>query len=137
MRGLLVLSMLSILAGPAAAQSDAERAAVRSVIEQQLGAFIRDDAAAAYSFAAPGIKQMFPSEEIFMDMVRRGYQPVYRPRSHAFGASRETSQGVEQIVDLVDAAGQEWTALYTLERQPDGSWKITGCFLLKKPGESV
>ena len=137
MRVILALSLVLALAGGAAAQSDSDRAAVQTIIEQQLGAFLRDDAATAYSFASPGIKEMFPSEEIFMDMVRRGYQPVYRPRSHAFGAMRETGQGIEQIVDLVDAAGQEWTALYTLERQPDGSWKITGCFLLKKPGESV
>ena len=137
MRVLLALSLVLALAGGAAAQSDSDRAAVQTIIEKQLGAFLRDDAATAYSFASPGIKEMFPSEEIFMDMVRRGYQPVYRPRSHAFGAMRETGQGIEQIVDLVDAAGQEWTALYTLERQPDGSWKITGCFLLKKPGESV
>ena len=137
MRVILALSLVLALAGGAAAQSGSDRAAVQTIIEQQLGAFLRDDAATAYSFASPGIKQMFPSEEIFMNMVRRGYQPVYRPRSHAFGAMRETGQGIEQIVDLVDAAGQEWTALYTLERQPDGSWKITGCFLLKKPGESV
>ena len=137
MRVPLALSLVLALAGGASAQSASDRAAVQRIIEQQLSAFLRDDAATAYSFAAPGIQQMFPSEEIFMDMVRRGYQPVYRPRSHAFGAVRETGQGIEQIVDLVDAAGQEWTALYTLERQPDGSWKITGCLLLKKPGESV
>ncbi len=59
-------------------------------------------------------------------------------RDHrAFGAIRQTPAGLEQIVDIVDAEGQEWTALYTLQQQPDGSWKITGCFLLKKPGESV
>jgi hypothetical protein len=69
--------------------------------------------------------------------VRQGYAPVYRPRSHGFGAIRETPAGLEQILDIVDSQGQEWTALYTLQQQPDGSWKITGCFLLKKPGESV
>ena len=137
MRVLLVLALFFGLSGISAAQSDAERATVQNVIEQQLSAFLRDDAAAAYSFASPGIQTMFPTEEIFMEMVRQGYQPVYRPRSHAFGAIRETPAGLEQIVDIVDAAGQEWTALYTLQQQPDGSWKITGCFLLKKPGESV
>ena len=137
MRVLLVLALFFGFSGISAAQSDAERATVQNVIEQQLSAFLRDDAAAAYSFASPGIQNMFPTEEIFMDMVRQGYAPVYRPRSHAFGAIRQTPAGLEQIVDIVDAEGQEWTALYTLQQQPDGSWKITGCFLLKKPGESV
>ena len=110
-------------------------AAVQSVIAQQLDAFLAEDGAAAYSFAAPGIKQMFPTQDIFMELVRRGYQPVYRSRSHAFGELKETAAGLEQIVDIVDAAGEFWTARYTLEKQPDGSWKITSCMLLKKPGE--
>ena len=123
------------LTGTAAAFNEADRAAVQSVIVQQLNAFLADDAAAAYSFAAPGIRQMFPTQEIFMELVRRGYQPVYRSRSHSFGELKETASGLEQIVDIVDAAGEFWTARYTLEKQPDGSWKITSCVLLKKPGE--
>jgi hypothetical protein len=30
-----------------------------------------------------------------------------------------------------------WEALYTLERQPDGSIKISGCVLVKAPGVPV
>jgi hypothetical protein len=120
---------------PAAAQSDAERAAVRNVIEQQIQAFLRDDAAAAYSFASPGIQATFPTEEIFMRMVQQGYPQVYRPRSHEFGELVVKPGHLEQSVEIVDAAGEFWTALYTLAQQPDGSWKITGCHILKKPGE--
>ena len=36
-----------------------------------------------------------------------------------------------QRVHIIDADGQAWEALYTLEQQPDGSLKITGCSLLK------
>ena len=134
MRLVLLLIMLAV-SPPAAAFTDADRAAAQSVIEQQLNAFLADDGATAYSFAAPGIQRMFPTQEIFMDLVRQGYQPVYRSRSHSFGELRETAAGLEQIVDIVDAAGEFWTARYTLEKQPDGSWKITSCMLLKKPGE--
>jgi hypothetical protein len=72
-----------------------------------------------------------------MRMVEQGYQPVYRSRSHSFAKLEETSAGLVQTVDIVDAAGEFWTAVYTFQRQPDGSWKITGCYLQKKPGESV
>jgi Domain of unknown function (DUF4864) len=135
----LAASLLAVFAAgvttQATAFSDADRVAVQGAISQQLKAFLADDGAAAYSFAAPGIKALFPTEEIFMDLVRRGYQPVYRSRSHRFGDLRETAAGLEQIVEIVDAAGEFWTARYTLEKQPDGSWKITSCTLLKKPGE--
>jgi hypothetical protein len=123
------------MSGVASAFSEADRAAVQSTIERQLEAFRADDAATAYSFAAPSIKDRFTSEAIFMEMVRQGYPPVYRPRAYSFGELKEGAAGLEQVVDITDGEGVQWTALYTLERQADGTWKITGCFLLKKPGE--
>ena len=134
MRILLVLFLLTF-AGPAAAFSEADRAIVQGAIEQQLRAFLADDAATAYSFAGPGIKARFPTEDIFMQMVQTLYPQVYRPRSFEFGKLTEATGQLEQIVDIVDSAGEYWTARYTLQQQPDGSWKITGCYLLKKPGE--
>lgn len=135
MRFLTAFAVLVSLSGSAMAVTDADKAAVQSVIEQQLSAFLSDDASAAYSHAAPGIKGMFPNEDMFMDLVRRGYQPVYRSRSHEFAGLKETPLGLEQTVDIIDAAGEFWTAVYTLQRQPDGSWKIASCVLVKKPGE--
>ena len=62
-----------------------------------------------------------------MTMVRRNYAPVYRHKSFTFGDSRAESGIVVQEVKLVDADGVPWQAIYTLEQQPDGSVKITGC----------
>jgi hypothetical protein len=133
MRVLLVF--LFMVSGSALAFSDGDRSSIQATIEQQLRAFLADDAATAYSFAAPGIKAMFPSEDAFMQMVQKAYPQVYRPRSHSFGELTEKSGHLEQLVDIVDSEGGFWTALYTLERQLDGSWKITGCYLMKKPGQ--
>lgn len=116
---------------------DADRAATRSVIERQIEAFRSDDAAGAYALASPTIQRMFPSEGRFLDMVREGYRPVYRPRSYDFGELREMGTGLEQAVGVQDAAGVDWDAIYSLERQADGSWKISGCRLVKRPGDSV
>jgi ketosteroid isomerase-like protein len=135
MRIILIFAVVFGLTGTAAAQSEADRSAVQAVIGQQLDAFLSDDAATAYSFAAPNIQTMFPTQDRFMELVQQGYQPVYRSRSRTFGELKETAMGLEQTVDLVDAAGEFWTAVYTLQRQPDGSWKISSCVLVKKPGE--
>lgn len=136
MRILLTLLLSVWIGGAALAQSNADRTAVQSTIEQQLQAFLRDDDATAYSFAAPNIMRRFPSAPIFMEMVKRAYPPVYSPRSYSFGALKQVGAGLEQIVDIVDAEGEFWAALYTLELF-DGVWRITGCYLLKKPGETV
>ena len=124
---LLVAFLLSVVA-PAQA---ADVAAAQEVIRAQEQAFARGDAAAAYSHAAPAIRQVFPHAGIFMQMVQQGYAPVFRHQSFEFGAAKVSDGYVAQRVQIVDEKGEAWEALYTLERQPDGSLKITGCSLLK------
>jgi hypothetical protein len=131
---ILLLAILANLSTAALAGDDAADA--QSVIRAQEQAFGRDDAATAYSYAAPAIHQVFPAPEIFMEMVQRGYAPVYRHKSFEFGASRAEGGVIAQRVHIVDANGEAWEALYTLETQPDGSLKITGCTLLKA-GDAV
>jgi hypothetical protein len=130
MRALFLLAALLItLAAPARAGDDV--AAAQGVIRSQLEAFSRDDAAAAYSYAAPAIQEIFPQADIFTSMVRNLYAPVYRHKSFDFGEARASDGTIAQRVHIVDANGVSWEALYTLELQPDGSVKITGCVLLK------
>ncbi|WP_213289203.1 DUF4864 domain-containing protein [Bradyrhizobium sp. sGM-13] len=129
----LVLAFLIGLGTPAPAD---DVATAQSVIRAQEQAFIRDDAAAAYSHAAPEIRQIFPQADIFMQMVRQGYAPVYRHKSFEFGEARSANGRIAQRVHIVDDNGEAWEAMYTLEQQPDGSLKITGCSLLKA-GQAV
>ena len=124
----LVIAFLIGLASPALAD---DVATAQSVIRAQEQAFGRDDAAAAYSHAAPGIRQIFPQPDIFMQMVRQGYAPVYRHKSFEFGEARAADAHIAQRVHIVDDNGEAWEAMYTLEQQSDGSLKITGCSLLK------
>lgn len=129
---LLILALLAFTA-PAAAD---DVAAAQGVIRAQEQALARDDAASAYSYAAPPIHQLFPQAGIFMTMVQKQYAPVYRHRSFEFGEARTEGNWVAQRVHIIDANGEAWEALYTLEQQADGSFKITGCTLLKA-GEAV
>jgi hypothetical protein len=130
----LLLAALLSLSAPALAADDTADA--QGVIRAQEQAFGHDDAAAAYSYAAPEIKQIFPEASIFMSMVQNGYAPVYRHRSFEFGEAQAAGGRIAQRVHIIDANGEAWEALYTLERQPDGSLKITGCSLLKA-GQAV
>ena len=135
MRALVLLAAFLIgLASPACAADDV--AAAQGVIRSQLEAFSQDDAAAAYAFAAPAIQNLFPQPEVFMAMVRNNYAPVYRHKSFEFGEARVADGKIAQRVHIIDADGIPWEALYTLELQPDGSIRITGCVLLKQ-GQAV
>lgn len=131
----LVLLIAALLAFAAPASAD-DVAAAQNVIRAQEQAFGRDDAATAYSHAAPQIQQIFPQPDIFLQMVQQAYPPVYRHKSFEFGEARVSGGRIAQRVHIVDANGEVWEALYTLEQQPDGSLKITGCSLLKA-GQAV
>ena len=104
---------------------------MRDVIQGQMDAFRRDDGQTAFSFASPDIRRMFQTPEIFMSMVRQGYAPVYRPREVEFREVVERDGKVVQRVYVVGPDGVPVIALYIMERQSNGSWKIGGCTLLK------
>jgi Domain of unknown function (DUF4864) len=89
------------------------------------------DGATAYSFASPTLQSFFRNPDGFMSMVRNGYAPVYRHRSFVFGEARIVDGKIQQEVQIVDADGVAWDALYTLETQADGSLKISACILKK------
>src|SRR5262245_58421271 len=123
MRVLILFAALLIgLASPV--RTGDEIATAQGVIRSQVEAFAHDDAAAAYSFAAPGIRSVFPEAEVFMSMVRRSYAPVYRHKSFEFGEAAVSAGKIAQQVRIIDSDGVPWDALYTLELQADGSLKI-------------
>jgi len=134
MRSIVLLFVFVLgLAVPAFAD---DVAAAQGVIRAQEQAFVRGDAAAAYSHAAPEIKQLFPQADIFLQMVQQAYPPIHRHKSFEFGEARAAGGRIAQRVHIVDDNGEAWEALYTLEQQGDGSLKITGCSLLKA-GQAV
>lgn len=124
-------------AGPAAAQAGADRAALQSIIRDQVAAFTRGDAAGAYAFASPGIREVFPDTEKFMDMVRRGYPALIGPRSLTFGDMQASSDEAVQQVFVVDSAEKPWIALYLLERDAAGAWRIKGCVMTPDKGQAI
>ncbi len=140
-RTALFLAALSAaaLSPPALAQElgAGDREAIRAVIERQIAAFRRDDAAAAFSFASPAIRERFQTPARFMEMVREGYRPVYRPRSVEFQEIHLLQGEPVQQVLVLDPEGAPVIALYFMERQPDGSWRINGCQLLRPRGDSI
>jgi hypothetical protein len=93
-----------------------------SVITEQLQAIARDDAPSAYAEAAPKVQQIFPSPDIFMNMVQTGYPPIYRNKQYNFGdAGIDESGRPFQKVEILGMDGARYTAIYFMERQADGS----------------
>ena len=120
-----------VLAAPIAA---ADEKKIQSVVQAQLDAFAADDAKRAFSYAAPSIRKMVGTADNFMAMVRQGYPAVYRPASVQFLKPESIDNEVVQRLQLTDGQGDHWIATYTMERQKDKSWRISGCTLAPQRG---
>ena len=132
---LLLLASLT-LAAPSRAAETAADPDVEATITSQIDAFNQGDAVKAESFAAPGIKTMFPDAESFLGMVKQSYTALIHPRSTHFEPTVTSPEGTVQHVTVVDANGVVWTAVYRLEKV-DGHWAISGCVLVKSPETSA
>ncbi len=112
-----------------------DKTAVQQVISGQLDAFKSENGPLAYSFAAPIITGIFPTPDNFMAMVKRGYAPLYTNQKYSFGAVAVDNLGrLVQHVTITAGDGKRYEALYALQKQADGSWKIAGCTLVEIPG---
>jgi ketosteroid isomerase-like protein len=133
----VLLASLSFgLATVARAESDQDQ--IKTVIEEQLNAFAVDDGATALTYAAPMVKQIFRTPEQFMAMVKKGYQPVYRNSARLFGDVFQDGLGRPAMrVVLTGADGKRYEAMYAMEKQADGTWKIAGCVILAIPAQEV
>ena len=119
---------------PAGALSAEDEKNIRSVVQGQLDALAKDDAATAFSFAAPNVRDAFVTAPRFLDMVQRGYPVVIRPASVAFLQVEGKSGLAFQRVQMTDQAGEPWLASYSLARQKNGAWRITGCSVVANRG---
>jgi Domain of unknown function (DUF4864) len=127
--------ILTLMAIPTLA---ADKDDIRSVIESQLNAFAADDGPKAYSHAAPIVQKVFPSIDQFMTMVKKGYVPVYRNSERVFGDVFQDGLGRPAMrVILTGQDGKRYEAIYGMEQQADGTWKIASCIILAIPAQEV
>ena len=108
--------------------------AVQAVVQSQLAAFAADDASKAFSFAAPELRKAIGSPAAFMAMVKNSYPVVYRPASVAFLKPDGSGDEVVQRVQMLDANGTSYLAVYSLQRKKDKTWRISGCAVVENKG---
>jgi hypothetical protein len=109
--------------------NEADCAAIRLVIQDQLQAFKAGDAARAFYYASPGIKRTYRSPTAFVAMIKQSYPLVFKPKAVIFEAPHNVLGIVTQTVILLTGEGQLVVASYLMEKEGTGDWKINGCVL--------
>jgi len=137
---LCLLIALPAFAAPPAGEptlSASEWKTIRKVIDDQLRALKAGDGATAMTFAAPGIREQFGTPDNFLRMVREGYAPLLDARYRQFLEGALIEGAVIQPLRLVLPDETVVVALYQMQKQPDGRWRIAGCVLAPSTVQST
>jgi len=110
---------------------------VQQVVTAQLKAFSSEDADAAFAAATPEVRKSVGDPSRFLALVRGNYPMVYHPAGFAFLKPQVDKDQVLQAVALRDGDDKTWIALFTLERQPDSSWRIGACIVAENDWRST
>ena len=119
------------------AKAEDDAAGIQSTIEAQLEAFKGGDAPRAFSFASDPIRDIFGTPENFIAMVRSQYPVVMAPASIVFLKLERENGATLQPVQMSDDSGQLWLAVYSMQPDAQGSWRINGCVLRPLHGDST
>ncbi|MEQ9634481.1 MAG: DUF4864 domain-containing protein [Devosia marina] len=139
MRILWVLVLSILLMMPATAQEAMEQP-WRASVTGQIEALRSADGETALSFAGAAFRASYQSnpQRFAQDVARSGYGPIGASRTHSFGTFRELAPGVVlQEVELIDADGRVWEAVYQLADERDEGWRVQGVVLRSTPGLGI
>ena len=125
------IALQALMPAHAEALSAKDEKAVQTVVQSQLAAFAKDDADKAFSYAAPELRKTIGSSAAFMALVKSSYPVVYRPASVVFLKAEGASDEVVQKVQMLDASGTSYLAVYSLQRQKNRTWRISGCAVVE------
>jgi hypothetical protein len=111
--------------------------AIRAAVQGQLDAFAADDGDKAFGLSSADTRLRFGSPDNFLRVVRKYYPAIYRHRRVLFSPPELVDGNAIQLVNVVDAINHVWVAVYRLERDAAGAWKIDGCRLQATTGISM
>lgn len=109
---------------PSKPSSEVVKQTLHLVIKSQLKAFRRGDFAAAYEFAAPGIREKFPVAA-FTEMVKTSYPEIAANADVVFGLTFDDGDSAVVNVRVIGKDKAARRHQYSLERTGK-DWRITG-----------
>jgi hypothetical protein len=120
-----------------AALAEAEWRAIQKTIGDQLAALKAGDGARAFSYASPGIRDRFGDPDTFLAMVRGSYSSLLDARYTEFLEGAVIDGRTIQPLRLVLNDETVLVALYEMQRDDGGGWRIAGCVLAPSTVRSI
>ena len=111
--------------------------AIHFAVQSQLDAFSNDDAVRAFALATSSTRRQIGTPDRFLQLVKEQYSAIYRHRVAIFSSPEVIEGDTILTVRLTDGDGLVWVALYKMQRETDGKWRIEGCQLFGTTSVSV
>ena len=110
----------------------------QGVIDGQIAAFRKGDAATALSYAGASFRSTFSDPATFMMAIAgSGYAPIFTSVSDSFGKFQQPDpKSVLQEVDFIGPNQELFIAIYQLGLEADG-WRVEGVQLAQAQGLGV
>ena len=121
-------AMIGQVAG-AADLAPVDWSAIREIIGEQLAALRRGDATRAFAYASTGIRDQFDDATTFLSMVRQRYDVLLTARYTEFLEGAVIDGHTLQPLRLVLKDDTVLVAIYEMQRDERGSWRIAGCVI--------
>ena len=110
---------------------------IRSIIDRQLEALKRDDAAAAFGLAAPVFRAKFGTPERFMAAVKKDFAAIYRPRTVTYQDMGFASGKPVQKMLVIGGDGKAAMAYFSMEKQANGAWRVDALVVTPIEGQGI
>lgn len=133
----MVVMPFSTVQSMAASVPPDDVASIQQAIRGQLHALAEDDAESAFELITPSIRSQMGTPENFLRIIKEEYSPIYRHLVVIFSAPQALGDAIIQIVRLTDRESRVWLAIYNMQRDMTGNWKIDGCQLMETSVVSV
>ncbi|MDQ9171671.1 DUF4864 domain-containing protein [Oxalobacteraceae bacterium R-40] len=139
LRNFLLSFILGLAVGHAAAQEahGSVAQAVTQVVRSQLNAFAEDDAETAFKLSTASTRQLIGTPDGLLSVIKHKFTPIYRHRKAMFSEPEIINRSALQIVHLTDADNLVWIAIYQVEQEADGIWRVDGCQLFETRSMSI
>ena len=139
LRNFLLPLILCVAVGHAAAQQAQPSVAhaVTQVVQSQLNAFAQDDAETAFKLSTASTRQLIGTPNELLSVIKHKFAPIYRHSKAIFAKPEIINRSALQIVHLTDADNLVWIAIYQVEQEADGIWRVDGCQLFETRSISI
>lgn len=117
--------------------SAADAQAIHVAVQAQLDAFAEDDAVGAFQLATTDTQTRIGTPDRFLNLVKKHYNPIYRHQLALFSDPEVIGGETIQVVRLTDRDSRVWLAVYRMQWETDGAWKIDGCQLLETTSTAI